>query len=95
MKSLYGTPAPPWENGYNGSSNGSLRDGVLGGKIFYSLAEAIELLEALRRHCNTIRPHSSLGYRPPALETATPRLPPSGSALFHLQPAMAKAGVMH
>jgi transposase InsO family protein len=59
------------------------------------LAEAKVLIEAWRRHYNTIRPHSSLGYRPPAPETATPPLPPSGSASLHLQPAMAKEAMMH
>ncbi|NBT27705.1 MAG: IS3 family transposase, partial [Actinobacteria bacterium] len=75
VKTLYITPASPWENGYNESFNGSLRDELLDGEIFYSLAEAIVLIEAWRRHYNTIRPHSSLGYRPPAPETATPPLP--------------------
>ena len=53
------------------------------------------LIEAWRRHYNKIRPHSSLGYRPPVPETVTPPLPPSGSASPHLQPAMAKDGIMH
>ena len=64
------------------------------GEIFYSLAEARMLIEAWRRHYNTIRPHSSLGYRPPAPEAATPPLPASGSASLHLRPAMA-AGAAH
>ena len=50
--------------------NGSLRDELLNGEIFYSLAEAKVLIEAWRRHYNTVRPHSSLGYRPPAPDTA-------------------------
>ena len=95
VKTLYITPASPWENGYNESFNGSLRDELLNGEIFYSLAEAKVLIEAWRRHYNTIRPHSSLGYRPPAPETATPPLPSSGSATLHLQPAMAKEDTMH
>src|SRR3546814_7062515 len=60
-------------------------DELLNGEIFYSLAEAKVLIEAWRRHYNTIRPHSSLGYRPPAPETASPPLPPSGSASLHLR----------
>lgn len=89
------TPGSPWENGYNESFNGSLRDELLNGEIFYSLAEARVLIEAWRRHYNTIRPHSSLGYRPPAPEAATPPLPASGSASLHLRPAMAAETTMH
>jgi putative transposase len=95
VKTLYITPASPWENGYNESFNGSLRDELLDGEIFYCLAEAKVLIEAWRRHYNTIRLHSRLGYRPPAPETATPPLPPSGSASLHLQAAMAKENRMH
>ncbi len=60
-------PGSPWENGYNESFNGSLRDELLNGEIFYSLAEARVLIEAWRRHYNTVRPHSSL-----RLPTASP-----------------------
>lgn len=70
-------------------------DELLDGEIFYGLAEAKVLIEAWRRHYNTVRPHSSLGYRPPAPETATTPLPPSGSASLHLQPAMAPEATMH
>ncbi|MSO75152.1 MAG: integrase catalytic subunit [Alphaproteobacteria bacterium] len=63
--------------------------------MFYSLAEAKVVIEAWRRHYKTIRPHSSLGYRPPAPEAATPPSPASGSATLHLQPAMAKEATMH
>jgi transposase InsO family protein len=70
------------------------RDELLNGEIFYSLAEAKVLIEAWRRLYNTIWPHSSLGYRPPAPETATPPLPPSGSATLYLQAAMAKEEAM-
>ena len=95
VKTLYITPASPWENGYNENFNGSLRDELLNGEIFYSLTEAKVLIEAWRRHYNTIRPHSSLGYHPPAPQTATPPLPPSGSASLHLQAAMALEITMH
>ena len=95
VKTLYITPGSPWENGYNESFNGSLRDELLNGEIFYSLVEARVLIEAWRRHYNTVRPHSSLGYRPPAPETATPPWPASGSASLHLRPAMAKEAIMH
>ena len=83
------------ENGYNESFNGSLRDELLNGEIFYSLSEANVLIEAWRRHYNTVRPHSSFGYRPPTLEAATPPLRDSGSASLHLQPAMAAKTTMH
>jgi hypothetical protein len=66
VQTLYITPGSPWENGHCESSGGSLRDELLNGEIFYSLAEAQILIEAWRRHYNTVRPHSSLGYRPPA-----------------------------
>ena len=58
-----------WENGYNESFNGKLRDELLNGGIFYNLREAQVLVENWRREYNTIRPHSSLGYRPPAPES--------------------------
>jgi putative transposase len=61
----------PWENGYIESFNGKLRDELLNGEIFYSLREAQVVIEQWRRHYNTIRPHSSLGYRPPAPEVIT------------------------
>lgn len=95
VKTLYITPGSPWENGYNEIFNGSLRDELLNGEIFYSLAEARVLIEAWRRHYNTVRPHSSLGYRPPAPETATPPYPASGSASLHLRPDMAAIGLIH
>ena len=95
VKTLYIAPGSPGENGYNESFNGSLRDELLNGEIFYTLAEARVLIEAWRRHYNTVRPHSSLGYRPPAPEAATPPLPASGSASLHLRPAMAAETTMH
>lgn len=61
--------ASPWENGYVESFNGKLRDELLNGEVFNTLKEAQVLIEEWRRHYNRIRPHSSLGYRPPAPET--------------------------
>ena len=61
-------PGSPWENGYCESFNSKLRDELLNGEIFYSLAEARVVIEVWRVHYNTARPHSSLGYRPPAPE---------------------------
>ena len=76
----------PWENGYVESFNGKLRDELLRGEVFNSLREAQVLIERWRRRCNTERPRSALGYRPPAPEVVTgslvpPRRPgPEGSA---------------
>ena len=66
---LFIEPGSPWENGYNESFNGKLRDELLNGEIFYTLEEAKIMIERWRVHYNTKRPHTSLGYRPPAPET--------------------------
>jgi putative transposase len=73
VKTLFITPGSPWENGYNESFNGKLRDELLNMEVFYTLAEAEVLVEQWRCHYNTIRPHSSLNYQPPAPETILPR----------------------
>ena len=77
VKALYIEPGSPWENGYNESFNGKLRDELLNQEFFYPLKEARILFERWRQHYNTVRPHSSLGYRPPAPETISsgPALP--------------------
>ena len=62
----------PWENGYCESFNGRFRDELLNGEIFYSLREAQIIIEEWRKHYNTKRPHSALGYRPPAPEAIIP-----------------------
>ena len=72
-QTAYIEPGSPWENGYCESFNSKLRDELLNGEIFYCLREAEVLIEAWRRHYNTVRPHSSLGYRPPAPEAVLPR----------------------
>ena len=72
VKTLFIEPGSPWENGYNESFNGTLREEVLNREIFYTVAEAKVLIEQWRREYNTIRPHSSLGYRPPAPEALRP-----------------------
>lgn len=84
VETLYIEPGSPWENGYNESFNGKLRDELLNGEIFYSLREAQILVERWRVHYNTVRPHSSLGYKPPAPETVIPA--DLASALGKLQP---------
>jgi putative transposase len=70
----------PWENGYCESFNGKLRDELLNGEIFYSLKEGQIVIEQWRNHYNTIRPHSALGYRPPAPRTMNPVLTPLDQA---------------
>ena len=67
-RTLYIEPGSPWENGYCESFNSKLRDEFLSGEIFYSIKELRVLAERWRVHYNTVRPHSSLGYRPPAPE---------------------------
>src|SRR6201982_3412478 len=67
-KTLYIEPGSPWENGYCESFNSKLRDEFVNAEIFYSMKELRVLAERWRRHYNTVRPHSSLGYRPPAPE---------------------------
>jgi transposase InsO family protein len=69
VETLFIEPGSPWENGYVESFNGKLRDELLNGEIFYTLREAQVIIECWRREYNTFRPHSSLGYRPPAPET--------------------------
>src|SRR6202789_1353362 len=83
---LYIEPGSPWENGYCESFNGKLRDECLNGEIFYSLREAQIVIEKWRVEYNTRRPHSALGYRPPAPGTFSPhvatlRSPTAPSAL--------------
>lgn len=73
-RTLYIEPHSPWENGYNESFNGRLRDELLNGEIFYSLKEAQVVIEAWRREYNMVRPHSALGYQPPAPATSRPTL---------------------
>ena len=63
---LFIEPGSTWENGYIESFNGKLRDELLNGEILTTLHEERVLIEMWRRHYNTIRPHSSLNYRPPA-----------------------------
>ena len=72
VKTLFIEPGSPWENGYNESFNGKLRDEFLNGEIFYTLKEAQILTERWRVHYNTVRPHSSLKYRPPAPKAYSP-----------------------
>ena len=71
-KTAYIEPGSPWENGYCESFNARFRDELLNGELFHSLREAKILIEQWRVHYNTVRPHSALGYRPPAPESIVP-----------------------
>ena len=79
LAKLFIEPGSPWENGYNESFNGKLRDELLNREIFYTLWEAKVLVEQWRKEYNQVRPHSSLGYRPPAPEAIEP--PPMEQAV--------------
>lgn len=68
VKTLFIEPGSPWENGYIESFNGKFRDELLNGEIFDTLTEARVVSERWRKEYNQMRPHSSLGYRPPAPE---------------------------
>jgi transposase InsO family protein len=68
VKTLFIEPGSPWENGYIESFNGKLRDELLNREIFTTLEEARVLIEQWRREYNQVRPHSALGYQPPAPE---------------------------
>jgi transposase InsO family protein len=72
-QTLYIEPGSPWENGYCESFNGKFRDECLNGEIFYSLKEAQVVIEQWRVQYNEVRPHSSLGYRPPAPKAILPK----------------------
>jgi transposase InsO family protein len=92
-KTAYIAPGSPWENGFIESFNSKLRDELLNNEIFYSLKEARIIIEAWRRHYNTVRPHSALAYRPPAPEVvlwpaAQPRPAPPATPTVALRPIM-------
>jgi len=74
VETLFIEPGSPWENGYIESFNGKLRDELIGREIFTTLLEAKVLIEGWRKEYNQVRPHSSLGYRPPAPEAIQPVL---------------------
>ncbi len=72
VKTLFIEPGSPWENGYIESFNGKMRDELLNREVLMTLTEAKVLIEAWRKEYNQVRPHSSLGYRPPAPEAIMP-----------------------
>lgn len=88
VRTLFIAPGSPWENGYVESFIGKMRDELLNRELFDTLAEAKVLVERWRREYNRVRPHSALGYRPPAPEAFEP-WPPGLAPL--VPPAMAPA----
>ena len=91
VRTLYIEPGSPWENGYVESFNGRLRDELLDGEVFDTVLEAKVLIERWRVRYNTVRPHSSLGYRPPAPEATWP-IPAASGATPTCPPAAAASG---
>lgn len=88
VRTLFIEPGSPWENGYNESFNGKLRDELLNGEIFDTLIEAQVLTERWRQEYNRFRPHSALGYRPPAPLAITDLAPATWrNTSFFLEPA--------
>ena len=95
VTTLYIEPGSPWENGYIESFNARLRDELLNGEIFYSLEEVRIVTGWWRDHYNRARPHSSLGYRPPAPETIKMPAWPLGSATLRLPPRLASEAIIN
>lgn len=93
-KTAFIEPGSPWENGYCESFNSKLRDELLNGEIFYSLAEARVVIEGWRQHYNTVRPHSSLGYNPPAPDVVLWPASPANAGP-PTTPAVARRPIMH
>ena len=71
-KTAYIEPGSPWEYGYCEGFHARFRDDLLNGESVYSLREAPITIESWRKHDDTKRPHSALGYHPPAPETIVP-----------------------
>ena len=93
VQTLFIEPGSPWENGYIESFNARLRDELLNGEIFYTLEEVRIITRQWREHYNKVRPHSALGYGPPAPEAILPSWP-FGSAPLRLPASLASAGAL-
>ena len=65
IETAYIAPGKPWQNGLNESFNGKFRDECLDMEWFPTRREAVVVIEQYRKHYNSARPHSSLGYRTP------------------------------
>jgi transposase InsO family protein len=80
VENLYIAPGAPWENGYAESFHSRLRDELLNAEVFADLREAKALAASWRHEYDHHRPHSSLGYKPPAVFAAGLRRPENGAA---------------
>jgi putative transposase len=69
IKSIQIYPGSPWENGYNERFNGTLRNEVLNTEWFSTTDQAQIVINQWLRQYNHVRPHQSLGMRPPVPET--------------------------
>ena len=94
VRTLFIEPGSPWENGYIESFNARLRDELLNGEIFYTLEEVRVITGWWREHYNKVRPHSALGYRPPAPEAIIPSWP-IGFAPLRLTPSLASESTLN
>ena len=79
IKTIYITPASPWENGFVASFHSRFRDECLNREQIWTLTEARIVIEDFRLEYNAERPHSSLGYLSPQRFAAEPPLPIPGS----------------
>ena len=93
-KAAYIAPGSPWENGFIESFNARLRDELLDGETFYTLAKAQIVIESWRRHFNTLPPDGSRGYRPPAPEVFAPTMTARAAAQSRA-PALAAKPTIH
>ena len=75
IKTLYITPASPWENGFVESFHSRFRDECLNREQLWTLTEARVVIEDFRQDYNAERPHSSLDYLSPQCFAAKQSLP--------------------
>lgn len=85
VKTVFITLGSPLENGFNERSRGSLRDEILNGEVFYTMAEANILIEGWRKNYNEVQTRSSLGYKSPAKKVLT-KISPEDMTYFVATP---------
>jgi len=69
----------PTDNAFIESFNGKFRDECLSQHWFLNMADARRTIEAWRKEYNEIRPHSSLGYLPPAVFAKQEKMASNGT----------------